>query len=114
MAFIKIVKEGNRPMKIPESSLPKYEACGWKQAGKKVKQVVKQDIEEDSDENESDESEENNSDEDESEENVSNKSVDEMSMEELQNKAKELEVNTKNLTTIGALRKAVKRAMANE
>ena len=97
MAFVKIVKDGCRPMKVPAKSIPKYEACGWKMSGKKSKPVVEEDAESE-----------------EVEETESHKSVDDMTMEELQDKAKELGVNTKNLTTIGALKKAVKRAMAND
>lgn len=101
MAFVKIVKDGCRPMKVPEKSIPKYEACGWKVSGKKSKPAVEEEAE----------SEEV---EDEVEETESHKSIDDMTMEELQDKAKELGVNTKNLTTVGALKKAVKRAMAND
>ena len=101
MAFVKIVKDGCRPMKVPEKSIPKYEACGWKVSGKKSKPAVKEEIESEEVEEEVEETE-------------SHKSVDDMSMEELQDKAKELGVNTKNLTTVGALKKAVKRAMAND
>ena len=108
MAFVKIVKDGCRPMKVPAKSIPKYESCGWKVSGKKSKLVVVEEVEEIEEENESEEVEE------EVEETKSHKSVDDMTMEELQDKAKELGVNTKNLTTIGALKKAVKRAMAND
>ena len=102
MAFVKIVKDGCRPMKVPAKSIQKYEACGWKVSGKKSKQAVEDD------ETERETEEENEV------ETESHKSVDDMSMEELQDKAKELGVNTKNLTTVGALKKAVKRAMAND
>ena len=101
MAFVKIVKDGCRPMKVPEKSIPKYEACGWKVSGKKSKQVVEEEAESEEVEEEAEETE-------------SHKSVDDMTMEELQDKAKELGVNTKNLTTVGALKKAVKRAIAND
>lgn len=101
MAFVKIVKDGCRPMKVPEKSIPKYEACGWKVSGKKSKPAVEEEAESEEVEEEVKETE-------------SHKSVDDMSMEELQDKAKELGVNTKNLTTVGALKKAVKRAMAND
>lgn len=107
MAFVKIVKDGCRPMKVPEKSIPKYEACGWKVSGKKSKPAVEEEVKSE-EENESEEVE------DEAEEIKSHKSVDDMTMEELQDKAKELGVNTKNLATIGALKKAVKRAMAND
>ena len=104
MAFVKIVKDGCRPMKVPEKSIPKYEACGWKVSGKKSKPAVKDDETE----------RETETEEEDEVETESHKSVDDMSMEELQDKAKELGVNTKNLTTVGALKKAVKRAMAND
>lgn len=101
MAFVKIVKDGCRPMKVPEKSIPKYEACGWKVSGKKSKPAVEDEVKSEEVEEEVEETE-------------SHKSVDDMTMEELQDKAKELGVNTKNLTTVGALKKAVKRAMAND
>lgn len=101
MAFVKIVKDGCRPMKVPEKSIPKYEACGWKVSGKKSKQAVEEEVKSEEVEEEVEETE-------------SHKSVDDMTMEELQDKAKELGVNTKNLTTVGALKKAVKRAIAND
>lgn len=101
MAFVKITKSGKRPLRIPSSSLPKYEACGWTVSGKKQKpQPEKQEVEKDEWEEADDELDE--------------KSIDEMSMEELQGKAKELGVSTKGLGTVGALKKAIKRAMSNE
>lgn len=107
MAFVKIVKDGCRPMKVPAKSIPKYEACGWKVSGKKSKPVVEEEVETETET-------EAEIEEDDEVENEPHKSVDDMSMEELQDKAKELGVNTKNLTTVGALKKAVKRAMAND
>lgn len=103
MAFVKITKSGKRPMRIPTSSLPKYESCGWVASGvKKQKEQPIESVEEKDEWEEADEELDNE------------KSVDEMSMEELQDKAKELDINTKNLNTVGALKKAIKRALANE
>lgn len=102
MAFIKITKSGKRPMHIPASSLPKYEACGWIAPNMKKQKERPANIEERDEWEEVDEELDNE------------KSIDEMSIEELQNKAKELGVNTKNLNTVGALKKAIKRALANE
>ena len=103
MAFVKITKSGKRPMRIPTSSLPKYEACGWIASGlKKQKEQPVDAVEEKDEWEEADEELDNE------------KSVDEMSMEELQDKAKELGINTKNLNTVGALKKAIKRALTNE
>jgi uncharacterized protein (UPF0335 family) len=116
MAFVKITKAGKGILSIPSGSLESYINNGWKPLDDSNKdsgaKTVNHKVEEEKPQNEdSGASETNASDEwDQVEaEEKEKKSLDEMTIEELQEKAKSLGLNIKNLNTVGALRKAIRR-----
>jgi hypothetical protein len=121
MAFIKIKKAGKGILSIPSGSLDNYIRSGWEllegstsDSDKKPintkAETTKAHIEQSgaSEDNSNDQKDE--WDEVEAEEETEEKSIDEMNLQELQTKAKELGLNIKNLNTVGALRKAIKKA----
>jgi hypothetical protein len=122
MAFVKIKKAGKGILSIPSGSLENYLRNGWElsddsrndskeepintKAGEAKAQNEHPETSGDDADGSKDEW-----DEVEAEENAKDeKPIDEMSVEELQEKAKSLGINTKNFNTVGALRKAIKRA----
>jgi hypothetical protein len=122
MAFVKIKKAGKGILSIPSGSLESYLRSGWrllnaqeddlveKPTNNKASETKAQDERSAASEDSSTSSTGDEWDEVEAEEQADEKSVDNMSLQELQKKAKELGINTKNLNTVGALRKAIKRA----
>lgn len=114
MAFVKIVK-GNKSLTVSEGAFKSnFSKTGWKLEGVKAGSVANLKNEEPATEEEISEVEEvEEKDEwDEADEELEDKSVDDMDMKELQAKAKELNINIKNLNTIGSFRKAIKKAMS--
>jgi hypothetical protein len=121
MAFVKIKKAGKGILSVPSGSLDNYIRSGWelledstndsneKAINTKVKTTEVQNEQPGASGDHSGDSKDK-WDEVEAEEEAEEKSVDEMSLQELQAKAKELGINTKNLNTVGALRKAIKKA----
>ena len=109
MAFVKIVK-GNKSLTVSEGAFKSnFSKTGWRLEGVKAGSVANLKNEEPATEEEMSEVEEvEEKDEwDEADEELEDKSVDDMDMKELQAKAKELNINIKNLNTIGSLRKAI-------
>jgi hypothetical protein len=121
MAFVKVKKAGKGILSIPSGSLDNYIRNGWKPlegstSDSKEKPMSSKASEIKSQNEPSGASEDYSKDakdewDEVEEEETKEKSIDEMSVEELQTKAKDLGINTKNLNTVGALRKAIKRAV---
>lgn len=97
--MIRIVKNG-KYLEVSEAAFKNsFSRHGWEIADKKKKSKV----EETKTETVKDEWDEVDNEE---------KTIDDMTMEELQEKANELGINVDKLQTIGALKKAVKRALS--
>jgi protein required for attachment to host cells len=121
MAFVKIKKAGKGILSVPSGSLDNYIRSGWKLLEGSTNDSDEKSINTKAETTEAQNEQPGASgdhssdskdewDEVEAEEESEERSVDEMSLQELQAKAKELGINTKNLNTVGALRKAIKKA----
>lgn len=126
MAMVKIQK-GDKVIKVPMGAYnSNYKKAGWNLVGKVGGQenaetagLSTQNEEfEESQEEELDETVEEQEEKDEwdeaDEELEQEKDIDSMDMNELKDKAKELGINPKNLSTVGDYRKAIKKALSKQ